>query len=566
MKLTTGRSIKYLFLTHLFSLILIVLYSLLIHEKLQISVLNTPYIIINIFYIYSRLFLPITAAALFIMLVMTDRISGKDKTPSASGAAIILSVLPAAIPSVIIYLLFVFVTEPVLIEKKEWLKQLSGSGKLYFEETIKNLNEGKLEEARVFADLYLYLDPDNKEINEKKSAIIIALPDNESGRKEQDKEIAGSYSEDFITGSRLLDTAEKYFKNGDYPSAVYYGQMAGRLKSSRKKAGEILKRAEKKLTLYTPDKNREERLYDGKLELEKLINEKEYQKAYYLFHQLSLAYKTDPELADMGEEVFSHLTGISFFYEDIIKFYFAPGKTEIAFVNKSDRTGKELILAEKIIFSGDSVYFFDIDIIHLSDKGEIKNQIHSMYGKSIDGDLNMLCIGRDTKMMIPPEVIKGKESEKIYSVKLEIPQEALLFMGLEDTRLRKIKTSYLADNLGMLAASGAGKTAPARELFIRFIRFFNFVFTLLAVMAAGISFLKRNRGKNYFSLILLPSAVFLIYLFENSIIYLKTGMITIFMGELGMLKTAIIYSIITFAEIFGILLFTINKASSIKNS
>jgi len=401
MKLTTGRSIKYLFLTHLFSMVIIVLYCLLIDEKLQISILNTPYTIINIFYIYSRLFLPITAAAVFIMLVMTDRISGKEKNSSAGGAAMILSVLPAAIPSVIIYLIFVFVTEPVLIEKKEWLKQLSGSGAEYFSKTIKNLEEGKLEEARVFADLYLYIDPDNKEINKKKSEIIIALPNNEAGRPEQDKESAVSYSEDFITGRRLLDTAEKYFKKGDYPSAVYYGQMAGRLKSSRKKAGEILKRAEKKLTVYTPDKNREERLYDGKLELEKLINKKEYQKAYYLFHQLSLIYKTDPELADMGEEVYSHLSKISFFLEDILKFYFAPGKTEIAFVNKSDKSGKELILAEKIIFSGDSVYFFDIDIIHLSEKGEIVKQIHSMYGKSIDGDLNMLCIGRDTKCLSP---------------------------------------------------------------------------------------------------------------------------------------------------------------------
>jgi cytochrome c oxidase subunit IV len=63
---------------------------------------------------------------------------------------------------------------------------------------------------------------------------------------------------------------------------------------------------------------------------------------------------------------------------------------------------------------------------------------------------------------------------------------------------------------------------------------------------------------------LLPAAVFLIYLFENSIIYLKSGMITALLGEMGMAKTAVIYAVITFAEICGILFFTINKASSIK--
>ncbi len=562
MKLTTGRSVKYLFLTHIASLILIVLYCHFLQPGLALAVLVPPYLLISILVLYSRLFLPITAGTFFILLILTDKSTGSRKEPR-SGESLVFTMFSASIPSAMIYFMLVFFAEPGLIEKKEWLEELSKSGSFYIKEAARNFEAGRLEEALSFADLYLYIDPENKTAVDIKNDIKIALPGSGKSEESKDPGFYRNISEDFLTGEKLFRIAENYYKKGDFSSAVYYGQMAGHFRSSKSKALKLVRSASEKLSGYTPDKSREERLYDGKVEITGLITGGDFHNAYYKFHQLSGEFSRDTELASLGEKLFSLLSDISFFYEEIREYYFAPGKTGIAFVNRSEKSEKELILAEKIVYSGESVYFFDIDIIRFSDAGKITGHLHSLYGKAIGDTLNMRCIGKESRLLFLPDIITGTDSDDISSVKLNIPYEALLYTGKEDTRLEKIKTPFLAENLSMLSSIGAGKNTPAETLFLRFIRFFNFIIVLLAVMAAGISFLKRSRGKSYTSLLILPFVVFSVYLLENSIIYLKGGIISIFIGEAGIVRAGILYAVITLAETAGILVFTVKKAASL---
>ncbi len=563
MKLTASRNIKYLFLTHFVFLIFIALYSFFIIQRLAIQVLVPPYLLICIFTIYSRLFLPISAGALFLLIMLTDKNKSLENS-SESGIILLFSTIPISVPTALIYFFLVFFAEPGLIEKKEWLEELSKAGEFYLIEAEKNTKEGNLEDALAFVDLYLYIDQNNKKAIDIKNDIKIAWPDNVYSDEISGEKVK-AVSGDILTGQKLLDIAEEYYKLGDFSSAAYYGQMAGGFKSSRTKAAIVVKNAMSKLSGFAPNTSKEEKLYDGKINISKRIESGDFYGAYYLYHQLSEEFPEDQELVNnIGKRLFSFLEESSFFYEDARALYFAPGKTEIAFINGRD-PGKELIFVKKIVFTSDSIYFFDIDIINLSASGNIDRHIKALYGKAIGNTLNMQCMGKDTRLLLYPEIIVGNRNDRISSVDLEIPHEAFLYMGMEKSRFLKIKTSFLLSNLMLLTESGAGKYAPEETLFIRFIRFFNYIFMLLLVISAGISFLKRRIVKTYLSLLILPIAVVAIYFLERSIIYIKSGILSIFIKETGITGAAVCCTVIISVELIATIFYTIAKASSINN-
>ncbi|MCL2705897.1 MAG: hypothetical protein FWE72_06785 [Spirochaetaceae bacterium] len=562
MKLTTSRNIKYLILIHVAFMIFIALYSFFIIKRPAVQVLTPPYLLISTLTIYSQLFLPISAGALFILIIL----SNKNRYPESkkeNGVEFLRSIIPVLIPTALIYIFLVFFAEPILIEKKMWFEELSKSGEFYLAQTEKKLAEGNLEEALVFIDLYLYIDPDNKYAVDLKGDIKIAWPNTiypDGTSEEKIKAISG----DFITGQMLLEIAEKYYEQEDYSSAAYYGKMAGMFRNSRDKANQVLKKAIEKITTFFPDTSAKEKLFDGKIDITKRIESEDFYGAYYYYHMLSEEFPEDQELTDIGTRLFSLLSEKSFFYEDIRILYFAPGKTEIAFIN-GNGLEKELVFAKKIVLTNDGIYFFDINIINLSPSGQIVRHIKSLYGKVIENRLSLQCLGREVKLLLYPEVIVGNKSDRISSIDLEIPSEALLYMGLEENRFLKIKTLFLLENLDLLSESGAGKYAPSATLFIRFIRIFNYIFMLMLVVSSGISFLKRRSDKTYLSLLALPAVVIAIYFIERTIMYINSKILSIFMKETGISGAALCFTVIIIIELIAVILYTKIKASSIES-
>ena len=562
MKLSTTRNIRYLVISHFVFLILIALYCFFILEKPAVQVLTYRYIFLSILTIYSQLFLPISTGAMFILIVLAN----KERYPEhrkADGANLLISTIPVLIPTTIIYIFLVFWAEPVLFEKKEWLEELSKSGEFYLLETEKKMNEGNLEEALTFINLYLYIDPDNKNAIDIKGNIKIAMP-HDIYTDEISEEMVKAVSGDFLTGKILLDIAEKYYSLQDYPSAAYYGQMAGIFKNSRDKARQIVKKSIEKLSGFSPDTSAEEKLYDGKVDITKRIAKKDYHGAYYFYHSLSDDFPQDQELADIGKTLFSLLSDSSFFYEDIRSLYFVPGKTEIAFVN-SNSEEKELVFAEKVVFTNDGIYLFYITVINLSPSGNIVRHIKSLYGKVLGNTLNMQCMGREVRLLLYPEVIVGNKSDKIASIDLNIPHKMLLYMGTEENKFSKMRTSLLFQNLKLFSETGAGKYIPAETLFIRFIRIFNYIFIMLLVIASGISFLKRRTDKTYLLLLLLPMVIVTIYFLERTVMYIKSKILFIFMKETGIATAALCFIVIIAIELIATIFYTASKASSIES-
>jgi hypothetical protein len=568
MKLTTSKSIKYLFITHFVFLIFIALYSFFIIEKPAIQVVVPSYILISIFTIYSQLFLPISIGALFIVIIIAD----KNMIPEhakENGVDMLFSTIPALIPTTLIYAFLVFFAEPVLIEKKEWLEDLSKSGEFYLKEAEKKLAEGNLEEALAFVNLYLYIDQNNRKAIDIKSDIKIAWP-KASFDDEISAEQIQAVSGDIITGQILLEIAESFFEQQNYSSAAYYGQMAGGFRYSAAKANQLVKKSLEHLSDFFPNARTEENLFDGKINIVNRIESGDLNGAYYYYHSLSEQFPKDQELLDIGNRIFSILSENSFFYEDVRNIYFAPGKSEIAFINSNSSLGKELVFAKKIIFTNNGIYFFYINIINLSPSGQIERHIKSLYGKVMGNTLNMRCMGREKRLLLYPEVIIGNKSDRITSIDLKIPHEALLYMGTEESRFKKIKTPFLLENLELLSKTGAGKYAPADTLFIRFIRLFNYIFILLLTVAAGISFLKRRQTRSYLSSFIIPIAFILpivvvaIYFIEQAIMYIKNKTLLIFMKETGITGAALCFAVIIAIELIATIFYTLTKASSIE--
>lgn len=565
MELKIFRFYKYLFLSHITAFTSISGYFILFGEKLFMESLKLPYIFISILVIYFHLFLPITAASVFIVIIMTNK-QIKSNNCAENGLHLIFSTFPFLVASAAMYLMTVLFIEPVLISKKAWLEELSIAGKSYEEKARQNYYAGKFETADVFTDLFLYIDPNNGSILDLKGIIKIAL----STHYDIDTTENSPTIERLLTGPNFLQAAKSFFNEKDYSTAIYYSRLAGGFKLTRKEAEKITIEAEAILSQYIPDKSREEKLFDGKIKINSLIADKDFYNAYYLYQRFLEEYPEDMELKLLGHKFFSLLSEISFFYEDIQEIYFAPGKKRIGFINYSGKNGKELILAEKIVLSKENIYFFDIDIINLSPEGEIERHLYALYGKAIGDTINMQCIGKETKLFLLPQVLIGEKKDSVSSVKLNVPREILLYTGFEPTRFDKISTILLAENLELLSSIGIGKNSPKETLLVRIIRIFNFFILNIAVIAIAISFLKQrkvNKGKrDYSPLLLLPFIVLFTFLAENISIYLKINIIWILIETKGIFVASFIIMLIIIAEIIILLLYTIKKASQLLNT
>jgi hypothetical protein len=185
----------------------------------------------------------------------------------------------------------------------------------------------------------------------------------------------------------------------------------------------------------------------------------------------------------------------------------------------------------------------------------------------MDNKLNLLCLGKNSKLLITPEILKGKQTPIVSSIKIEIPHNLLLYMGLEETRFEKIETSFLFENLKILSKTGAGKNVPAEILFIRFLRLFNYIFILLIITATAIPFLKKRTTKDFTTLFTIPIVLGVVYFFENAIIYIETKTLSIIITAAGFTGAMIFCIILICTKLISASIYTfITFLASVKHT
>ncbi len=172
MKQNNKRIIKYLIYSNILILGIITAGVFLFNDKKLIDSLLIPHSIVNIFIIYISIFLPVSAGSVFFCFSILQKKANSNRELLTIFIFFTLTILFFRCLHYISFLILYL--NPLLIEKKIWIENLSETAGYYQSEIFKNKSTD-IEKAYIFSSLYLYIDPDSKTINKIHDDIYIEL-------------------------------------------------------------------------------------------------------------------------------------------------------------------------------------------------------------------------------------------------------------------------------------------------------------------------------------------------------------------------------------------------------
>ena len=550
MKKNNTRIIKYLILGNLLVLLLIAAGVYFFSGKSKvIDSLLLPYNIISIFIIYTSVFLPVSAGAVFFVYTLTEE---KSFVPGSVNY-FITSLNLIILPLFAVYSFLILYMNPVLIEKKIWLENLSETAEFYHKEIYRNIDKDP-EKAYIFTNLYLYIDPDNNEINNINENLYIGLL-SKNGISHEKGEHETKFVPQLLTGNKLIEISEDFLARKDYSSAIYYSELAGNFRYSKKKSERIVQEAQTLLKRYVESDPDREILFNGKIRIDKLYNDKKYIDSYYETVDLIQLFPEDTELATHKAALLEKMKDICFFYEEIKDFIFIPGKENIIF-RDTINSREAVLLCRKIVFADKETYLFNISC-YFPDKGDSWT---APFGKIIGNSINMNCIGRTERRYFLPE--QSRPGEEFVSVKTGYTGEDLINFSGEMNSISKISLLDLITKTKTLERGKYGKIMLITEGAERLIRCIIFPMILFISVYTGLSFMKRGHGKNYLTLLLFPLVLLSAAAAEFLIYNLNAEIFQNLIKETGILKTLLIFPLLISFEFITALYLTIKKSSA----
>ena len=550
MKHNNKRILKYLIYSNILILGIIAAGVFLFKDKKIIESLLVPHRIVNIFIIYIHVFLPVSAGSVFFVFNLTEAKKFKPGTVNYFLSSLNYIILPLFA----VYSFLLLYLNPLLIEKRIWIENLSETAGYYQNEIFRN-RETDIEKAYVFSNLYLYIDPESEKINKIHDDIYIELLGKRENINKSAEEENSSFTPMLLTGEKLIEISGDFLEKNDYSSAIYYSEMAAKFRNYRQSSKEIVSKAEKVLKQYVnidPDINI---LYRGKLEIEDLYNKNQYIESYYRTIEIQEKFSSDTELISHKTRLLEKLKDISFFYEDIEEFIFVPGKENIVFRDIIDNE-TALIYCGKIVFADNNVYLFNINSYY----PESGKSWHAPFGKIINSSLNMNCISREKRKFFQPQSADIKE--KLISIPVSYTGEDIINFTGENGNIRKISLLDLVTKTEILKKGKYSGTALIIEGAERIIKCINYMMILFISVYSGLSFMKRRKRKNYMSLMLFPvvliSAAAADYLLFNLNAEIFKNLIT----DSGRVMTFILFPLLIIFEFITSLYLTIKRSDA----
>ena len=550
MKHNNKRILKYLIYSNILILGIIAAGVFLFKDKKIIESLLIPHSIVNIFIIYIHVFLPVSAGSVFFVFNLTEAKKFKPGTVNYFLSSLNYIILPLFA----VYSFLLLYLNPLLIEKRIWIENLSETAGYYQNEIFRN-RETDIEKAYVFSNLYLYIDPESEKINKIHDDIYIELLGKRENINKSAEEENSSFTPMLLTGEKLIEISGDFLKKNDYSSAIYYSEMAAKFRNYRQSSKEIVSKAEKVLKQYVnidPDINI---LYRGKLEIEDLYNKNQYIESYYRTIEIQEKFPSDTELISHKTRLLEKLKDISFFYEDIEEFIFVPGKENIVFRDIIDNE-TVLIYCGKIVFADNNVYLFNINSYY----PESGKSWHAPFGKIINSSLNMNCISREKRKFFRPQSADIREN--LISIPVSYTGEDIINFTGENGNIRKISLLDLVTKTEILKKGKYSGTALIIEGAERIIKCINYMMILFISVYSGLSFMKRRKRKNYMSLMLFPvvliSAAAADYLLFNLNAEIFKNLIT----DSGRVMTFILFPLLIIFEFITSLYLTIKRSDA----
>ena len=393
---------------------------------------------------------------------------------------------------------------PLIQRKLQELEYLNRSAQSFLSDAKDAEKNKQLDQAHFFYNLYLSIDPDDREVLEKRAKIVeeIAVSNRESKEKTKPTEQQEIEAQRGFSTEELLGKAGQYMQREDYFSAHYYASLVLAMDPSNQDAENIRIRAWEQLTGYLPSKSDTvaTELFEAKLEGLTALEEGKTIDAYYQFKSLSESYPRDVDVIEFLEESRRRMSEISFFEDEVQPTLALPGITGITFLNggsqdgtNTRRAGTQVVYLNRTVNTPNGIYFHGIEILDFSRDGRLMLHLTAPYGKLVENHINMQCLHRsDPENTFYPKYEVGGPGEKGHMVALNQKIQHLPYYNPDRKSIFRMGISELWQIRDSYERAGYDRQDIEMEFLMRILN--PFLFLVVSLLAVSMGWANRARS------------------------------------------------------------------------
>ena len=581
-----GRLFLLILVSNLLAYFFLVGYGMLSFPAAQVmGVYLWPWTLTRALAGMADLFMPVTVSAVLLgfSFVFVPGIAGAGRMNFASVASssIALFLLLAAIFTVLAEGII-----PGALIRLEEMRSNSSFADGSLEKAHSLLRLKQYEEALLYFDYYLAIDPENEEVREGRAEAEAALElePSESSMASAGDSAAG---DEGISGrlldqdaGELVETAQNFLNRRDYYSAHNYADIALQLDPTREDARRIASEAWNMIndTEFNRDAAQAGELYRSKREAYTELKQGNTLGAYYRFKELQSKYPLDADIATFLAEALERARKDSFFIEELDRVASIPGRNDIFFVNRFEKNLRELIFFRRLIPAGSLAYVYDAEIIGIDPDGAILYHISAPLGKILaaepnekDGDGNDVTVG--TTLML--RAIHRDREGVVYEPTFYAGEGSLVPAGLRplgpsirtlpgfSLRESSVKLQRIHELLALrpgYAVRGYHPGAVEIELIMRFMRPFGLV--IFGYMAIALGWMLRLRGpRRWYHLLLLPILPLMVFLASDFYLFTSRLIYLYFLLQAGFVPTLVLMVILQAVLLTGVLILVAGQST-----
>jgi tetratricopeptide (TPR) repeat protein len=387
--------------------------------------------------------------------------------------------------------------------------------------------QNRLEEALIYFDYYLFIDPDNDEVVERRDRAAASLELDREEKKAAQRVALDTRRSEILNqdAAELTVRAREYLARRDYYSAHYYADMAIQLEPQRGDARRVAAEAWNKIreSEFSREASAAGDFFKRKREAYSTLNRGNTLQAYYLFMDLLEEHPLDQDIQTFSAEALERVRKEAFFIDETEHVRPIPGRHRIFFLNQSTPDLREFVYFDRFIPLGTIAYAFDIEFLGISPQGNVIYHFTAPTGKIIESDGSVIML-KSIHRSIPDLVYEpvylegspGSEPTALKSVSpsiIEIPGYSMSESSL--------KLQYIHELLALRPGyekRGLHPAAVEVELVMRVMRPFSLLIFGTLSIALGWA-LRARYGRRWYHVLLLPVIPVVVFLLSDLYLY-----------------------------------------------
>ncbi len=513
---TSKKALSFLILSFILAFILLLIALFFYHNRTDLAELELinslkPGYVFRLALIHALQFLPPLSIFILVTSFSIFFTLSPFQTKSFTYSAVMVPSYFTLLAFIALIIASEFLFVPSLTKETEGiiLKSRIADKAFTYAKALHANNESQ--RARSVLEIYLEIDPKNKEARKLHDNIMEKLYIDTFTSREKDEPVV---VEEQLTS---LERGKRAYNRGNYYEALYYFERSLAIHEDNREIEELYRRTKKKVETLLGELSQDEK------ELQRLIQQKEksigmleegdYYGAYRI---LSLLRKKYPELYDLElyyRSAESELLKTDFLPQEIEEYDWLPSTDNIVFTDKQGYVNT----VQKIIPWQDRFYFFDLTRYKV--RGGRIEKAQWKYGKWINGRIRLKNI-RDFEDL-------STEDASRYYILIDLHPGYLLYFNHKEKLIEQLSVYErftLSDELLQ-----SGFDIPSRSTYVAQSLGIFFSVYVLSLVLSGIAWSKRSiyEFPPFFKLLLfIIVAPILCYLFQR--LYLDANSIFIY--------------------------------------